>query len=103
EAPLIERAWAQLKAEAPSHVQPLMAALDSLERQFMGRKKLFFTEGEEGKIPVIHWLLADDVMELLKESSSADANVEAARRLIAARYLIPEDPEQRPWEFVWED
>jgi hypothetical protein len=102
EDPWIERAWKRKKAEAPSHLQPLMAALDNLENRFLARKKLYYTEGPDGDVSVIHWLLSDAVMQIIGASSADDADVEAAQKLIAARYLLPQNPE-RPWDYTWDD
>ncbi|MFO0931042.1 MAG: hypothetical protein U0736_29090 [Gemmataceae bacterium] len=99
--PWIERRWKQIKDEAPAHLQPLMAGLDNLEKRFLARKKLYYREGSEGDYSILHWLLARDVMQQLKDVSD-DADVEAARQLITARYLVP-DSEERPWEFEWDE
>jgi hypothetical protein len=102
--PYIDRAWAELKDDVPNYVKELMDKLDSLERQFLARKKLYCREIEDGYTNIIHWLLSDTVMQRLQELSSSDTpvdDVEAVRQLIAARYLVAENP-QRPWEFVWD-
>jgi len=83
-------------------LQPLMTALDNLERRFLARKKLYHEEGPEGPIPFIRWLLSDAVMQRMGESTSDDADVEAVRKLISARYLVAEDSHQ-PWDFLWDE
>jgi len=100
--PLIERTWKQLKAAAPSHVRPLMDALDNLEMQFLARKKLDSREGPEGGIFTVHWLLADIVMQGLDQSPSNNEDVKKVRQLIAARYLVAHSP-QSPWDYEWDE
>jgi hypothetical protein len=95
-------AWREEQAEAPTHLRPLLAALDNLEAKFLARKKVFWTIGhEDSHVTVIHWFLSDQVMQMLKEASSTDKDVEATRRLIAARYLTADTP-ARPWDFTWD-
>jgi hypothetical protein len=98
-----ERAWKVLQAEAPDQLRKPMAALDRLGEKFLARKKLYYQPGEEGDTPVVHWLFADAVTRELEKASSDNKDVEAVRQLIAARYLVAENPEGRPWEFVWDD
>jgi hypothetical protein len=97
-----ERVWACLKTEASKHISDLMESLDALDEKLLARKKLFYKEGSDGEVPVLHWLLSASVMQILDGESSKDKDVEAVRKLIAARYLVAENP-TRPWEFVWDD
>jgi hypothetical protein len=98
----VERAWKQIQEEAAAHLQPLMEALDQLDKRFLARKKLYYKPGPDGDVPIIHWLLSENVMKQLEAESSDDAEVEAVRQLIAARYLVADRPD-RPWEFMWDD
>jgi hypothetical protein len=102
EAPAEERAWQQMQAEAPAHVGPLMEALDRLDRRMLARKKLYYRETSEGPVAIVHWLFAEAVMSRLGQESPDDPDVEAARQLIAARYLVAESSD-RPWEFTWDE
>src|SRR5262245_51013055 len=99
--PYLDRVWQEAKADAPSHVQPLMDALDRLESRFQARRKLYFEEGPEGETGVVHWLLSDATMRLIEGSADNDPDVEAVRQLIAARYLVALNPNQ-PWNFEWD-
>jgi hypothetical protein len=98
--PPVEREWKRLKDRAPSHVEPLMGSLDNLEQQFLARKRLYWGEDEDP--PVVHWLLAQEIMQRLQEPTSDDADVEAVRKLIAARYLVAENP-NIPWRLAWDE
>jgi hypothetical protein len=101
--PYIERRWQRIKDESPAHVEPLLGGLDNLEKRFLARKKVYTHEDWEGEhSSVLHWLFSDHVMQQLKEASSDDADVEAARQLITARYLVPSG-EKGTWEFKWDE
>jgi hypothetical protein len=100
--PYIERRWQRIKDEAPALVRPLLGSLDKLEKRFLARKKIYSSEGWEGEYSSIHWLFSDHVMQQLKEASFGDADVEAARQLITARYLVPFGAEGT-WEFEWDE
>jgi hypothetical protein len=100
--PPVERAWRRLKDRAPSHVGPLMGSLDNLDQQFLARKKLCYWGEDDDATIRVHWLLADAVMQRLQESPPDDADVEAVRKLIAARYLVTDSP-NTPWEFAWDE
>jgi hypothetical protein len=95
-----------MHAEASGHVRPLMKTLDELDKRFLARKKLSCTPGPDGPFPVIHWLLSDALMEQINGAPSDDdvvrAGVEAARKLIAARYLVAENS-GRQWDFTWDE
>ena len=97
----LNRIWGEAKGDAPSHVRPLMDALDNLEKKFLARGKLYSTAGAEEEGRLVLWLLSDKTMQLLEGSSDDDPDIEAVRRLIAARYLVPMGP-NRPWEFMWD-
>jgi hypothetical protein len=102
--PWVEQVWQRLKERAPSHVERLMGQLDNLEQNFLARKKLrdWGAPGDDDTISRVHWLLADAVMQRLQESPPDDAEVEAVRKLIAARYLVADNP-NTPWEFAWDE
>jgi hypothetical protein len=97
--PWVERIWELEKARAPRRVQPLMDALDNLEKRFLARRRLYSQEEESD---VLQWLLSDTTMQqLVEESPGRDADVENVRQLIAARYLVARYPNQ-PWVFDWD-
>jgi hypothetical protein len=102
EEPLVERVWSKAKSEAPSRLRPFLESLDCLEERFLARKKLYYMEVDRECDPVLHWQLSEAVMKRLGEPVSDDADVEAARKLIAARYLVAESP-HRPWQFAWDE
>jgi hypothetical protein len=103
EEPWLERAWRQTKADAPSHVRPLMDALDGLEAQFQARKKLSWIEGPEGKVFTVHWLLSDALLQKVKEPASDETDdIDSVRRLAAARYLVARNLD-RPWDLEWDE
>ncbi len=100
--PEIERVWKVLKVGAPLYLQRLMVALDNLEKDFLARKKLYHREEADGPTPIVHWFLADSVMQRLGNSTSGDADVTAVEKLISARYLVADNTNQ-PWDFTWDD
>jgi hypothetical protein len=71
-----------------------------LEKKLLARRKRYFTGRAEEEDGLVYWLLSDKTMQLLEGSSDDDPDIEAVRRLIAARYLVPMGP--RPWEFMWD-
>jgi hypothetical protein len=107
--PLVERVWQRLKGRAPSAVEGLVGSLEKLEEQFLARKKLrdWGAPGDDETTSRVWWLMADPVVQRLGEPPSdnkddVEDDVDAVRKLIAARYLVADDP-TRPWEFLWDD
>jgi len=98
--PLVERKWNRIKETAQSHVRPLMKSLDELEKRFLARKQWYYGVGDDDEFACLRWLLSDDVMQALKQPSPADKDIEAVKKLIAARYLDASYPNE-PWAFFW--
>jgi hypothetical protein len=99
--PWIDRVWQEMRSKAPSYLRESMTALDSLEQSFRARKKLFQIGSPEGNDYIMHWLMSDEVMQNLANPVSNEADVEAVRKLIAARFLVAEVVQQ-PWDFKWD-
>jgi hypothetical protein len=100
--PFVERKWNWIKEAAQSHVKPFMDSLDKLEKRFLARKQVYYVDGYDGEFSWVRWLLSDDVMRALNQETPGDNDIEAVKKLIAARYLVAENP-HTPWAFDWKE